>query len=77
MLYLQSIKKNILYNYSFPNKQGFAVSKKIRPGYYIYDKNFIIFNPLLMYEFDISFSAGFFSYVDGDWCQVNYYNRVL
>lgn len=55
MLYSQSIKKNILYNYRFPNKQGFAVSKKIRPGYYIYEQNFII----LMYEFDISFSAGF------------------
>lgn len=71
MLYLQSIKKNILYNYyRFPNKQGFAVSKKVRPGYYIYEQNFIILNPLLMYVFDISFSAGFFSIVDGDWCQV-------
>lgn len=67
MLYLQSIKKNILYNYRFPNKQGFAVSKKIRPGY---EQKFVILNPLLMYEFDISFSVGFFSNVDGDWCQV-------
>lgn len=68
MLYLQSIKKYILYDYRFPNKQGFTVSKKISPGYYLYEQYFTILKPLLMYEFDISFSVGFFSNVDGVWC---------